>query len=231
MGMTDSGAARTDGPADDLPPLADTSGIRAPSTRRGARTRAALVTAARTVFERDGYLAARLSDITAEARCSIGTFYTYFAGKEEIFAAVLEAAQDDMLHPGMPHVADDDDPAAVIEASNRAYLVAFRRNAKLMALMHQVAAVDPAFRELRRRRGRAFAERNARRIAELQQRGQADPGIDPLQASYALSGMVSRMAMDQLVGEGADLEELVTVLTRLWINGLRLTDSSGRPAR
>lgn len=229
MGMTDSGAARTEGPTDDVPPLADTSGTRAPTTRRGARTRATLVTAARTVFERDGYLAARLSDITAEARCSIGTFYTYFAGKEEIFAAVLEAAQDDMLHPGMPHVADD--PAAVIEASNRAYLVAFRRNAKLMALMHQVAAVDPAFRELRRRRGRAFAERNARRIAELQQRGQADPDIDPLQASYALSGMVSRMAMDQLVGEGADLEELVTVLTRLWINGLRLTDRPGRPAR
>ncbi|BBG02557.1 MULTISPECIES: TetR/AcrR family transcriptional regulator [Pseudonocardia] len=229
--MSDAGAARIGGPADEVPPIADTSGIREPTTRRGARTRATLVAAARTVFERDGYLTARLSDITAEAGCSIGTFYTYFTGKDEIFAAVLEAAQDDMLHPGMPHVADDDDPAAVIEASNRAYLVAFRRNAKLMALMHQVAAVDPAFRELRRRRGRAFAERNARRIAELQQRGQADPGIDPLQASYALSGMVSRMAMDQLVGEGADLEELVTVLTRLWINGLRLTDRSGEPAR
>jgi len=45
-------------------------------TRRGVRTRQALVDAARVVFEREGYLDARLTDITAEASCSSGTFYT-----------------------------------------------------------------------------------------------------------------------------------------------------------
>jgi len=100
-----------------------------PATERGLRTRAALVAAARKVFERDGYLNARLIDITQAAKCSAGTFYTYFSGKEEVFAAVLEAAQEDMLHPGMPHVAGDDDPAAVIEASNRAYLKATNETA------------------------------------------------------------------------------------------------------
>ena len=58
-----------------------------------------------------------------------GHLYTYFSGKEEVFAAVLEVAQEDMLHPGMPHVAGDDDPAAVIEASNRAYLQAYNATA------------------------------------------------------------------------------------------------------
>jgi len=48
-----------------------------------------------------GYLDARLIDITRAAKCSAGTFYTYFSSKEEIFAAVLEVAQEDMLHPGM----------------------------------------------------------------------------------------------------------------------------------
>ncbi len=76
-----------------------------------------------------GYLDARLVDITRAAKCSAGTFYTYFSSKEEIFAAVLEVAQEDMLHPGMPHVATEDDPAAIIEASNRAYLQAYKRNA------------------------------------------------------------------------------------------------------
>ena len=52
-----------------------------PVTRRGIRTRQALVEAARVVFERDGYLDARLSDITAEANCATGTFYTYFNDK------------------------------------------------------------------------------------------------------------------------------------------------------
>src|ERR1700739_967412 len=122
--------------ADPPPSMARSSLLREPpATERGLRTRAALVAAARKVFERDGYLNARLVDITQAAKCSAGTFYTYFSGKEEVFAAVLEAAQEDMLHPGMPHVAGDDDPAAVIEASNRAYLKAYKRNSKLLGLV------------------------------------------------------------------------------------------------
>ena len=79
-------------PSEDAPSLADADLLRTPPvTARGVRTRAALVAAARVVFERDGYLDARLVDITAEARCSSGTFYTYFAGKEEVFAEIGRA--------------------------------------------------------------------------------------------------------------------------------------------
>ena len=42
--------------------------------------------------------------------------------------------------------------------------------------------------------GRAFAERNARNIRDLQERGIADPDIDPLLAAAALGSMVGRMA-------------------------------------
>lgn len=208
---------------DEIPVLADMTGMKEPpTTARGLRTRAALVAAARTVFERDGFLEARLTDITAEAHCAIGTFYTYFASKEEAFTAVLEAAQDDMLHPGMPHVGDSDDPVAVIEASNRAYLVAYKRNARLMALMHQVAAIDPKFKELRIRRARRFAERNARHISELQHRGLVDASFDPFLTARTLSGMVSRAAEDGLLNEDRDIEEIVAVVTKLWVNGLGL---------
>jgi AcrR family transcriptional regulator len=195
-----------------------------PTTPRGKRTRESLVKAARVVFERDGFLNARLNDITTEARCSIGTFYTYFDSKEEIFAAVIEAARHDMLHPGMPHVPEDEGPAAVIEASNRAYLVAYKRNAKLMKLMQQVAMIDPHFEELRARSARAFGERNARRIKELQDRGLADPTLDPELAARGLSLMVSRLAFECFALEEGprDLEEIVEVCTKLWVNGLKL---------
>lgn len=192
-------------------------------TARGERTRAALVDAARVVFERDGYLDARLTDITAEAGCSTGTFYTYFTSKEEIFAALMEVTKNEMLHPGMDHV-EGDDPAAVIEASNRAYLEAYRRNAKLMRLMEEVAYIDPKFMALRRERARIFVERNAQAIADLQERGLADPELDPLMASRALSAMISRLAVSAfaLGTEEIDFEEFVYTATRLWCNGLRI---------
>jgi AcrR family transcriptional regulator len=195
-----------------------------PRTARGARTRAALVTAARTVFERDGYLNARLTDITAEAKCSTGSFYTYFTNKEEIFAAVLEEAQEEMLHPHVREVAgDDEDPVALIEASNRAYLDAYRRQAKLMKLLEQVATIDDSVRDFRRRRSAAFAKRNARSIRDLQARGLADPDLDPEITARALSGMVGRLANAVYVlGDPIDHEDLIQTLTRLWANALRL---------
>jgi AcrR family transcriptional regulator len=222
-------------PSDDwdgapLPSMANPALLREPpATERGARTRATLIAAARRVFERDGYLDAHLTTITREAKCSTGSFYTYFKSKEEIFAAVLEAVQEDMLHPGMGRVPDDGDPYAVLEASNRAYLEAFRRNAKLMALLEQVASIDPVFRELRRRRSEVFVQRNARGIADLQKRGIADPGLDPALASQALSSMVSRVAYSVFVTGGrrrkpVDVDHVVDTVTRLWANALRLPD-------
>jgi AcrR family transcriptional regulator len=226
--------------ADPPPSMARSSLLREPpATERGLRTRAALVAAARQVFERDGYLDARLIDITRAAHCSAGTLYTYFSGKEDIFAAVLEVAQEDMLHPGMPHVSGDDDPAAVIKASNRAYLKAYKRNSKLMALLEQVANIDPEFRELRTSRSNAFVRRNARSIAKLQAKGQADPDLDPLFAARALSAMMSRVAFGHFVTREdrddtpmATDEDLVQIVTRLWVNALRIpsTDHRDRPA-
>jgi AcrR family transcriptional regulator len=204
----------------------------APRTARGARTRATLVAAARTVFERDGYLNTRLVDITTEASCSTGSFYTYFTNKEEVFAAVLQEAQESMLHPGAVEELDPDDPVAIIDASNRAYLQAYRRNAKLMRLLEQVATIDDDVRDLRRRRAAAFTKRNARSIRDLQARGLADPDVDPVLAARALSAMVSRMAYGVYVlEESATFDELATTLTRLWVNALRIpTDPAPPPA-
>lgn len=194
-----------------------------PATARGARTRKTLVDAARLVFERDGYFNSRLTDITSQAQCSIGTFYTYFETKEQIFASVLAAAKEDMMHPGMERVSTVGTPYEVIEASNRAYFESYVRNAKLMDLLEQVASIDMKFREVRRRRSAQFIERNARSIMALQNQGLADPNLDALVASRALSTMVSRLAYyTYVLEEEASIDELVETSTQLWCNALQI---------
>jgi AcrR family transcriptional regulator len=195
---------------------------RAPASARGTRTRTALVDGARVVFERDGFVAARITDISAQAGVATGSFYTYFTSKEDAFAAVMAEVQDEMLHPRLREIADGDEPLAVIEAANRAYLAAYRRNAKLMALMEQVAHIDEEFRRLRLRRVRAFEQRNAKALIGLQRRGLADPQLDPHLAASALSTMVSRIAYLRYVqGYGNEsAEALVQTLTRLWAGAL-----------
>lgn len=209
----------------EVPDLVDPAKLGSqPQTARGQRTRAALIVAARTVFERDGYVDSRLVDIVAEAKCSIGSFYTWFDSKDEVFAAVLHEAQSDMLHPGTSRIEATDDPVAIIHASNRAYFEAYGRNARLNQLLLQVSAVDARFREMRRARADAFVSRNARAIADLQERGLADHSVDARMAAMALSGMISRLAQDVFIADvDVPVDALVETATRLWTNALGLT--------
>ena len=66
-------------------------------SRRAERSQERLLEAAREVFGRLGYEATRVDDIVAEAGVSHGTLYRYFAGKEDIFRALVGPAVDDML--------------------------------------------------------------------------------------------------------------------------------------
>ncbi|MEV6659699.1 TetR/AcrR family transcriptional regulator [Nocardia fluminea] len=192
-------------------------------TKRGEQTRAALIAAAREVFERDGYLDARIADISKTAGAASGSFYTYFESKDDVFAALVEQVQQEMLHPHIRKRTGVTDPRDLIEAANREYLLTYKRNARLMAVFEEANLTNAEFRRIRLERAKEFAQRNAKMIRELQESGQASAELDPLVTALALSTMVSRMAnlvfvQNQRIG----FERLVTTLTQLWINALQL---------
>ena len=61
-------------------------------TRRAqaaAETETALKEAAKRVFDREGYLRAKITDITAEAGRAAGSFYSHFDSKEQMLEALL----------------------------------------------------------------------------------------------------------------------------------------------
>lgn len=60
-----------------------------PKTRRGRKTRDKLLQAAEVEFGSRGYHDAAISEITRRAGVALGTFYTYFESKEEVFRALV----------------------------------------------------------------------------------------------------------------------------------------------
>ena len=60
------------------------------TTRKGRETDEAFRAAARTVFARDGYLNARISDIAAEAGKSVASFYNYYDTKADLLIVLAE---------------------------------------------------------------------------------------------------------------------------------------------
>jgi AcrR family transcriptional regulator len=63
---------------------------------QGRKTMQRLLDAGRTVFEKQGFHAARVDDIVKAAKTSHGTFYLYFANKEDLFRALLTDVSDEI---------------------------------------------------------------------------------------------------------------------------------------
>src|SRR3954454_2768537 len=63
---------------------------------RGQRTVRKLIDAGIQVFRTKGYHAARVDDIVKVAKTSHGTFYLYFANKEDLFRALALDVADEM---------------------------------------------------------------------------------------------------------------------------------------
>lgn len=113
---------------------------------QAAETRAALLEAAKRLFATRGYLNTKVTDITAEAGRAAGSFYTYFAGKEELLAALLDevASASDEYAVAAGHKSDFSDPDA-IRFHVAAYWRVHREHAATMLALRQAALVDENF--------------------------------------------------------------------------------------
>ena len=142
-----------------------------PTTARGRRTRDALVSAAREVFERRGFSDTRMSDLAEAAGVSHGTVYTYFASKEAVLSEVCNAIVGEVF--AAVRVPDERraDPVTWIEEGNRRYLLAYSRNARMLEVVEQAATTDPHFREPRRRAARGLRRQVPRHPEPIPGRG------------------------------------------------------------
>jgi AcrR family transcriptional regulator len=194
-------------------------------TIRGRQSRQQLIDAARVVFERDGFLRARIADICDEAGMSHGSFYTYFVSKEEIFQELVDSIEIDLLR--IDPIAEDAEPIDRIRSANRHYLETYRDNAAILRVIQQVATFDEEVRQTRIRHQDALAHAIERRTREYQDRGLADTQINAWFAANALGGMVAFVS-DQIVSRDVpvDIDFVVEQLTLLWANAIGLSGAS-----
>jgi AcrR family transcriptional regulator len=162
---------------------------RADKTAKGRATRRAFQEAARVVFARDGYVNARLADIADVAGKSVASFYNYYDSKEELLADIasdfdeeLQSAVAEPFRRGLP-----------VEQALRQSIADFwyhyrRRLPEVVGIFH-ASIVDPVFAERWRQIRTNGTTTIARGIRAAQAEGYA-PGVEPLIAASALSGMM-----------------------------------------
>ena len=117
-----------------------------PRSRKGVETRKRLVAAAKEIFERDGFLDARISDIAERAGLSHGSFYHYFESKEEVFREVALEVDERLTAPMYDVIFDrsfDASPYERLRTAIRMHLESYRDEARIMGVIEQVSRIDP----------------------------------------------------------------------------------------
>jgi len=158
---------------------------KAPRTERGRRTVRKLLEAAAQEFGERGYHEAAITGITARAGVALGTFYTYFESKEELFRALVR----DMSHATRAHVADAVRGAPDRLAAERIGLAAFiaftRKHPELYRIIEEAQFVaEDVYRE----HYLTFVDGYREGLGAARARGEIADGPDELRA-WALIGM------------------------------------------
>ena len=171
--------------------------------RRRVDDRGDLLTAAERVFSARGYSGASIRQIAAEAGFSVGGVYQIFPGKEQLFAAVLDAVWNEyleMTRSALKLSSFAERLAALTQASGE--FVA-RRRSFLAIVVSERAAIDGA---LGGRVGETLARHRKvrrRQVVELMKSGLAEGVLRFDNAEFLASaylGLVTQCQTDALAG-------------------------------
>lgn len=192
-----------------------------PTTPKGRRTRDHLVSAGRTVFARDGYVSARMSDVADEADISMGGLYRYFANKEDLFAQVIADLHEALYQASTSRQHDfKTEPYEALVEANRGYLQLYSEQRDVMRAFIQAAHVEDRFRDfwwqMRNRHVDRFvaALKNVHGITQVN-------GVDVALAAESAACMVEQSAyvwyaQHQLHGSEVDLDDAARTVAHSW---------------
>ena len=206
-----------------LPPAPAASppaGPKAPRTARGERTSRKILVAALEEFGERGFSDASIVGITRRAHVALGTFYTYFDSKEEVFQELVR----DMSRQVRDHVAPALAGAADGLDRERRATAAFLRFAathkQVYRIIDEAEFVDP---EGFRTHYETTAKRIAARLGEAAGRGELRTDESPLAheaIAWALMGANVFLGLRFAVWGDDDPDEVAAITNRLLRHGL-----------
>jgi AcrR family transcriptional regulator len=191
-----------------------------PRTARGERTLRKILDAAREEFGERGFSDSSIVAITQRAGVALGTFYTYFDSKEEVFQALVR----DMSGQVRDHVAPVLRESADTLDGERAALESFLRFARdhrdVYRIIDEAEFVDPdAYHE----HYETTATRIAARLISGRDKGEISGDYSNLELeilAWALMGANVFLGLRFAVWSKADPKRVADATAKLLRNGL-----------
>src|SRR5581483_5252690 len=191
-----------------------------PRTARGERTLRKILDAAREEFGERGFSDSSIVGITQRAGVALGTFYTYFDSKEELFQALvrdMSAQVRDSVGPAFRDATDG------LDGERRAleqFLRFARDHRDIYRIIDESEFVDPAaYRE----HYETTATRIAARLKTARGKGEIDRSFSDKDLDVLAWGMMGAnvfLGLRFAVWDDADAKRVADVMNRVWREGM-----------
>ena len=203
-------------------------------TAKSERTRESLIAAARVVFRTAMGIsmpgsATSLRRLGSPREVSIPTSSPCAACSTQCAPRCPRAIDE-----AVSHAAEDvlGDAIGNLRRSNRRYLKVHAANARMLAIVDQVASSDPDVLQSRREGRQRHVSRVERTIRHLQERDLADRSLDAHTIAGALVAMLSSFASWSTVTPGEyDENAVAETVNTIWVRALGLKTPDARPGR
>jgi AcrR family transcriptional regulator len=193
--------------------------------KKGLKTKADLMAAARTVFSRMGFVNARVQDITIEANFSLGAFYRYFKDKEDILEDLITQYFEESYAVTFSdsHYAPSDPTMSLYKSTFQVVDFA-AKNRDLLKILWETSQTIPYIED----RWNELRDRLNKRITHFIERAQKDgicyADLDPSSTAELLIGMTEHAVYRRLVRPTViaiyEPKNLSMRLTQLWSHAL-----------
>jgi AcrR family transcriptional regulator len=169
---------------------------------RGARTRRRLLEAAERVFTDLGYHDASITKIADAAGVAPGTFYLYFAGKQQIFDELIEDLNRRVRHAMAEASSQARTRAEAERLGFRAFFRFTSEHPGLYRVIRQAEFVSPPSLRLHYER---IVEGYARGLEQAQENGEIGAG-DPEVMAWTLMGIGEMVGLRWILWENGGEE-------------------------
>lgn len=193
-----------------------------PKTARGIRTRNKLLEAAEIEFGEKGFHDAAISGITHRAGVALGTFYTYFESKDEIFQALVTHMSRRTRKWVGERISEAPDRISAERMGMQAFFEFVQQHKGIYRIITEAEFVaEEAYRDHYERFARGY-EHNLQLAAE---KGEIRDG-DFEMWSWAIMGMAVFLGMRYAEwDEDESPAKMAEVVTDLIANGIRIDNT------
>lgn len=162
-----------------------TNAGKTPRTERGRKTLRKLLDASAIEFGERGFHEASVSSITRRAGVALGTFYTYFDSKDELFRALVNDMSANVMSSARGAIHDGMNALETEQAALAAFIGFAREHKEVYRIIDEAEFVDPASY---RTHYETIAQRIEGRLAAGAASGELRDDLGELEA-WALMGM------------------------------------------